>query len=53
MARTRNLGPLLATLLIGILTFFFVTPKKTAKMRTKTSKTSVDRHIGEKDDLFI
>ncbi len=53
MTKTRNLGSLIATLLVGLLTIFFVTPKKTAKMRTKTSKTSVDTNIDEKDDLFI
>jgi hypothetical protein len=53
MPQNRTLGSLIATLLIGALTFFFASPKKTAKAKTKSLKTSVARSIEEIDDLFI
>lgn len=53
MIRYRTIGSLIATILIGALTFLFATPNKIMKSKAKSSKTSVDRAIDENDGLFI
>ncbi|MFY0600145.1 MAG: hypothetical protein JXR03_10775 [Cyclobacteriaceae bacterium] len=53
MPRTKTIGSLIATILVGALTFFLATPKMIGKIKTKSSKASVDQSIEESDDLFI
>lgn len=52
MPLTRTLGSLIATLLIGALTFFFTAPKNVVKAKVKTAKSRT-ANANEIDDLFI
>lgn len=52
MSARKTIGTLIATALVGSLTFLIATPKKT-KTKIRTAKTTAQNVIEEKDDLFI
>ncbi len=53
MSRSRTIGTIIASLIIGVLTFFIAVPKKTVKKRiTNTSEPSKKKNK-DKDDMFI
>lgn len=53
MSLTKTIGTLIATALVGSVTLLVVSPKKIQKNKPKTAKTSTQKGIEEKDDLFI
>lgn len=53
MSISKTIGTLIATVLVGSLTFLFSAPKKALKNKLKTTKTSTQKAIEEKDNLFI
>jgi hypothetical protein len=54
MSRSRTIGTIIATLIIGLLTFFIAAPKKAVKKRqSSTSEPSSKKKSRDKDDMFI
>lgn len=53
MSLSKAFGALVATALVGSLTFFFTAPKKVIKQKARTAKTSTQNGIEEKENLFI
>lgn len=53
MSSRKTLGTLLATALVGSLTFFIATPKKITKSKVRIAKTNPEKTVEEKDNLFI
>ena len=53
MSIPRTIGSIVMTLLVGALTFFVASPRKSAKSKSRLAKTTVDKNVEEKDDLFI
>lgn len=53
MSARKTIGTLIATALVGSLTFLIATPKKVTKTKIRTAKTTAQNVIEEKDDLFI
>jgi len=53
MSLSKTIGTLIATVLVGSLTLLVATPKKVMKNKAKTTKTSAQNGIEEKENLFI
>lgn len=53
MSFSKTLGTLVATALVGSLTFLVTTPKKLSKNRAKAAKTTQQNGIEDKENLFI
>lgn len=53
MSISKTIGTLVATVLIGFVTFLMGTPKNILKSKVKTTKTSTESGMEEKENLFI
>lgn len=53
MSATKTLGTLIATALVGSITFLIATPMKVVKSKIKITKTNSENTVEEKDNLFI
>lgn len=53
MSRSRTIGTLIASLIIGVLTFFIAVPKKAIKKRQSNTPEASKKKNKGKDDLFI
>ncbi|MFK7952015.1 MAG: hypothetical protein AB8B73_04155 [Ekhidna sp.] len=50
MSRSRTIGTVIASLIIGVLTFFIAAPKKAIKKRQNNSSEESKK---SKEDMFI
>jgi hypothetical protein len=53
MIRSKTIGTILVSLILGVVTFFIATPKKILKNREKQVSEPFDDKSSAKEDLFI
>ncbi len=53
MSIYRSFGSFVIALLLGALTFFIATPRKSSKFKNRAAKAKLDSNIGDKENLFI